>query len=57
MRIKPLTLNHPLFQIATNSARNLGWNIYIRDNVNAFLFRDSIVDFVLGKENEGDEDE
>jgi hypothetical protein len=56
MNIKHLTLDHPLFQIATNSARNLGWNIYIRDNVNAF-FRDSIVDFVLDKEDESDEDE
>lgn len=57
MRIKPLTLNHPLFQIATNSARNLGWNIYIRDNVNSFLFRDSIVDFVLDKEDSPEEND
>jgi len=57
MNIKHLTLDHPLFQIATNSARNLGWNIYIRDNVNAFLLRDSVVDFILDKEDEVDEDE
>jgi len=59
MNIKPLTLDHPLFKIATNMySKFIGSNVYPRTNhVCAALLRDGIVDFVLDKEDEGDEDE
>lgn len=59
MSTKSLSLDHPLFQIATNMSQKLGFNIYPRSNmnINMFTLREGITDFVLDKEDEDDEDE